>query len=168
MRGELKCCAHIRGGYIYIFNNNNNKKTHLETTEALREMSIHISMWLCCYNTEGKCLLLSILTLTSVIGVFFFSFQFAYSITFFWIKVAPTKLSPHSPGWLFRSPLMGTSETSLSNHTSSRSCPCSQFARCQELEGGRVDWENKKKMKYVCWTVLLNDCKLVCVVFCLF
>lgn len=38
---------------------------------------------------------------------------------------------------------MGTSETSLSSHTSSRSCPCSRFAHFQELEGGRVDWENR-------------------------
>lgn len=99
------------------------------------------------YNIEGKLWPLTILTLTFLFYILIYVRGFAGALLF------------HSPGWLSRCPLMGTSETSLSSHTSSRSCPCSRFVHFQELEGGRVDWENRAI--YLCWTILWNDCSLV-------
>lgn len=102
--------------------------------EAVREMSIHISMWLCYYNIEGKLF---------APEHTYFNFFFFLHILLYLRGVQLRGSWLHSPGWPFRCPLMGTSETSLSSHTSSRSCPCSQFAHSREWEGGRVDWENR-------------------------
>lgn len=70
------------------------------------------------------------------------------------------QLLSHSPGLLSRCLLMGTSETSLSSHTSSRSCPCPPFGHFREWQVGRVDLEKKKKNRqtYLC---LLHDCGFV-------
>lgn len=117
-----RVCIYI---YIYI---NKTINSPWYNSEAVREISIYISMWLCYYNIEEDPLLLSILTVC------------LHNLLDF---VCHSSL-PHSPGWLSRCPLTGTSETSLSSHTSSRSCPCSRFAHYQESEGGRVDWENTR------------------------
>lgn len=134
MHRVLKCCSLIPW-WIYTYTVYINIKTNSpwNNREAVREISIHISMWLCYGSTEGKHLLLSILTSTFFFYIHYFSPH--------WVAV--TELLPHLPGWLFRCLLKGTSETSLSSHTSSRSCPYSQFVHFQELEGDRVDWKRE-------------------------
>ncbi len=86
MRGVLKCCSH-RPWWIY------KKKTinsPWNNREAVREISIHISMWMCYYNIKGTLLLLSILTFI----LFFFCIIYQILEDFSYTVLAPlTKMT---------------------------------------------------------------------------
>lgn len=151
MRGLLKCCSQILGGYI--------KKTinsPWNNREALREISIHISMWLSYYNIEGKLLLLSILTLTSVC---FFGFFFFFCIFYYILEdcsyevLAPLTRMTFSmsfDGHQWNIPVESYLFTFMS-----------MFSICSFPGIRRGSCRLRKQNIHVLYTILWNDCSLV-------